>query len=127
MRDAKTALADQGINVSVTRIRTAVRAAALQARCLRANDPSLRTLEIKGRKIIVSVDGGRLRIREDKRGPKTDNNRTRYSTEWREPKLLCVYFLDENGEVDRSIPPILDGTMAHVDEMKFSKCCAIIS
>ncbi len=96
--------------------------AALQARCLRANDPSLRTLEIKGRKIIVSVDGGRLRIRENKKGPKTDNNRTRYSTEWREPKLLCIYFLDENGEVDRSIPPILDGTMAHVDEI-FKMLC----
>ena len=121
MRDARAALADQGINVSITRIRTAVRA-ALQARCLRANDPSLRTLEIKGRKIIVSVDGGRLRIRENKKGPKTDNNRTRYSTEWREPKLLCIYFLDENGEVDRSIPPILDGTMAHVDEI-FKMLC----
>ncbi len=117
MRDAKTALADQGIDVSLTRISTAVRAAALQARCLRANDPALRTLEIRGRKIVVSVDGGRLRIREDKRGPKTSNNRTRYSTEWREPKLLCIYFLDENGDVDRSIPPVLDGTMVHVDEI----------
>ncbi len=117
MRDARLSLADQGIDVSITRITTAVRAAALQARCLRANDPSLRTLKIKGRKIIVSADGGRLRIRENKKGPKTDNNRTRYSTEWREPKLLCIYFLDENGEVDRSIPPVLDGTMAHVDEI----------
>ena len=115
MRDARAALADQEMIVSITRISTAVRAAALQARCLRANDPSLRTLEIKGRKIIVSVDGGRLRIRENKKGPKTHKNRTRYSTDWREPKLLCIYFLDENGDVDRSIPPVLDGTMEHVD------------
>lgn len=116
MRDARAALADQGIAVSLTRISTAVRAAALQARCLRADDPSLRTLEIQGRKIVVSVDGGRVRIREDKKGPKTDKKRTRYSTDWRESKLLCIYFLDENGNVDRSVPPVLDGTMVHVDE-----------
>ena len=122
MRDAQGALADQGIAVSVTRITTAVRAAACQARCLRTNDPSLRTLKIQGRKVVVSVDGGRLRIRENKKGPKTDKNRSRYKTEWREPKLLCIYFLDENGDVDRSIPPILDGTMSHVNEI-FKMLC----
>lgn len=122
MRDAKLSLADQGIKVSIDRISTAVRAVSLQARTLRTNDPSLKTLEIRGRKIVVSIDGGRIRIRKDKRGKKTDKNRTRYSTEWREPKLLCIYFLDKNGNVDRSIPSVLDGTMAHVDEV-FKMLC----
>jgi len=126
LRDAQTALADQGIDVSVARISTAVRAVALKAKSLRTNDPTVRTLEIQGRKIVVSVDGGRIRIRENKKGPKTVRNRTRYSTEWREPKLLCVYFLDENGDVDRSLPPILDGTMRHVDEI-FSMLCEYLS
>ena len=123
MRDAQIALADQGISVSLTRISTAVRAAAFQARRLRTNDPSLKTPQITGRKIVVSVDGGRLRIRKNKTGPKTKKNRTRYSTEWREPKLLCIYFLDENGNVDRSIPPVLDGTMQHVNEIFKMLCC----
>ncbi|MDR0870184.1 MAG: hypothetical protein LBN39_05260, partial [Planctomycetaceae bacterium] len=48
IRDAQAALIDQGTDVSVTRISTAVRAAALQARSLRANDSSLETLEIQG-------------------------------------------------------------------------------
>jgi len=126
LRDAQTALADQGINVSVARISTAVRAVALKAKSLRMNDPTVRTLEIQGRKIVVSIDGGRIRIRENKKGPKTAKNRTRYSTEWREPKLLCIYFLDENGNVDRSIPPILDGTMRHVDEI-FRMLCEYLS
>jgi len=39
-----------------------VRAAALAAKSLRTNDTSLRTLEINGRKIVASIDGGRLRI-----------------------------------------------------------------
>jgi hypothetical protein len=125
-RDAQGALADQGIDVSLTRISTAVRAVACQARTLRGNDPSLQTLELQGRKIVVSVDGGRLRIRQNKKGPKTKKGRSRYSTEWREPKLLCIYVLDENGNVDRSIPPILDGTMAHVDEI-FKMLCEYLS
>jgi hypothetical protein len=125
-RDAQGALADQGINVSITRISTAVRAVALAARTLRTNDETLKTLETAGRKIVVSIDGGRLRIRNNKKGPKTQKNRTRYKTDWREPKLLCIYVLDENGNVDRSIPPILDGTMAHVDEI-FKMLCVYLS
>ena len=125
-RDAAGALADQGINVSVTRISTAVRAVALAARTLRTNDASLRTLEIKGRRAVASIDGGRLRIRKDKKGKKTKKGRTRYKTDWREPKLLCIYFLDENGNVDRSIPPILDGTMGNADEI-FKMLCEYLS
>jgi hypothetical protein len=124
--DAKVSLADQGIHVSITRISTAVRAVASQARTLRAHDASLQTLELQGRKIVVSVDGGRIRIRQDKKGPKTKKNRTRYKTDWREPKLLCIYFLDANGNVDRTIPPILDGTMSHVDEI-FKMLCHYLS
>jgi len=126
MSDAAGALADQGIPVSVTRISTAVRAAALAARALRTNDTSLRTLEIKGRKIVVSIDGGRIRIRKDKKGKKTKKGRTRYKTDWREPKLLCIYFLDENGNVDRTILPILDGTMGNADEI-FTMLCEYLS
>ena len=126
MSDAAGALADQGINVSVTRISTAVRAVALAARNLRSNDTSLRTLEIQGRKIVVSIDGGRIRIRKDKKGKKTKKGRTRYTTDWREPRLLCIYFLDENGNVDRTIPPILDGTLGSVDEI-FTMLCEYLS
>ena len=122
-RDAAGALADQGINVSVTRISTAVRAVALAARTLRTNDASLRTLEIKGRRAVASIDGGRLRIRKDKKGKKTKKGRTRYKTDWREPKLLCIYFL---GNVDRTIPPILDGTMGNADEI-FKMLCEYLS
>jgi hypothetical protein len=125
-RDAQGALADQGIKVSLTRISTAVRAVAARARSLRTNDPSLRILEMKGRKIVVSIDGGRIRIRKDKKGKKTKKGRTRYKTDWREPRLLCIYVLDANGEVDRSIPPILDGTLASVDEI-FKMLCAYLS
>jgi hypothetical protein len=126
MSDAAGALADQGINVSVTRISTAVRAVAFVARTLRTNDESLQILKMQGRKIVVSIDGGRIRIRKDKKGKKTKKGRTRYTTDWREPKLLCIYFLDEDGHVDRTIPPILDGTMGSADEI-FTMLCEYLS
>jgi len=124
--DAAEALADQGIEVSPTRISTAVRAVALAARTLRSKDESLQTLKVQGRKIVVSIDGGRIRIRKDKKGKKTKKGRTRYSTDWREPKLLCIYFLDNDGNVDRSIPPILDGTMGNADEI-FQMLCEYLT
>jgi hypothetical protein len=102
-----------------------VRAVACQARALRANDSSLRTLELQGRKIVVSIDGGRIRVRVNKKS-KTKKGRNQYSTDWREPKLLCIYVFDEKGEIDRSIPTILDGTMANVDEI-FKMLCAYLS
>jgi len=98
----------------------------LAARGLRTKDESLQTLKIQGRKIVVSIDGGRIRIRKDKKGKKTTKGRTRYTTDWREPKLLCIYFLDEQGNVDRSIPPILDGTMGNANAI-FTMLCEYLS
>ena len=126
MSDAQGALTDQGINVSVTRISTAVRAVAFAAKSLRTQDSSLQTLETQGRKIVVSIDGGRIRIRQNKKGKKTKKGRTRYSTDWREPKLLCIYFLDKEGNVDRTLAPILDGTMGNADEI-FKMLCEYLS
>ena len=48
----------------------------------------------KGRHIDVSTDGGRVRIRRTKRGRRTKKNRNRFHTDWREPKLLCIYIAD---------------------------------
>src|SRR3954453_21406072 len=43
---------------------------------------------VAGRRVVVSTDGGRIRIRTTKRGPKTARGRNRYRPDWREPKLL---------------------------------------
>src|SRR5512135_3184436 len=44
-----------------------------------------------GRRVVLSTDGGRIRIRRTKRGPKTAKGRNRYRTDWREPKVLIIY------------------------------------
>ena len=40
-----------------------------------------------GKRVVVSLDGGRVRVRRKKRGPKTKKGRNRFQTDWKEPKL----------------------------------------
>jgi hypothetical protein len=75
----------------------------------------LRSEALKGCKIVISTDGGRLRIRASKRGRKTKKNRTGYTTDWREPKLLIIYVVDDTGRVDKKVLPIIDGTLKGPD------------
>ena len=63
------------------------------------------------RRIIVSTDGGRVRLREKKRGRKTKRNKTRYKGAWREPKVLIIYMVDEEGKKIAEYAPIIDGTL----------------
>jgi hypothetical protein len=64
---------------------------------------------VQGRRVVVSADGGRLRLRENKRGAKTQKGRTRYRGAWREPKLLIIYGVDARGKLEKSFAPLIDG------------------
>jgi hypothetical protein len=66
---------------------------------------------------VISVDGGRLRVRKNKRGKKTKKGRSRYSTDWREPKLLVIYVVDETGRIAQEFAPVIDGTLQGPDEV----------
>lgn len=69
--------------------------------------------ELAGRRVGVQIDGGRVRIRtvvETKRvGGK--RKRRKFRTEWREPKVLIVYELDDHGRMKRGSDPVIDGTL----------------
>lgn len=69
-----------------------------------------------GLKILVSVDGGRIRERCAKRGRRKEGlKRQGYSTEWFEPRLLIITQFDKEGKKIRSINPILDGSCGSMD------------
>ena len=70
---------------------------------------------VAGRRVIVSSDGGRIRLREKKRGPKTAKKRNRYHAAWREPKLFIIYVVDGTGQQDRTIAPLIDGAVQGPD------------
>ena len=42
---------------------------------------------VAGRRVVISSDGGRIRLRESKRGLKTKKGRKRYTGAWRETHM----------------------------------------
>lgn len=116
LKEAQDMLENRGCYLDIKTIRNimkrfSVRARAYQQSCdyaLMMDSES----KAKGRRIVASIDGGRLRIRKTKRGPKTKKKRSRYRTDWREPKLLIIYVVDENGRTDKRFLPIIDGSVS---------------
>jgi hypothetical protein len=72
---------------------------------------------LAGRRVVISTDGGRLRVRKNKRGKKTKKGRRRYHTDWREPKLLVIYVVNEKGRIAQEFAPVIDGTLQGPDEV----------
>ena len=114
-REAAAMLARRGLSCDVSslvRISTAtaeastrLRDAALAA-ALRVPVPSDGPLA--GKRVRVSLDGGRVRLRRTHRGRKTAKGRHGFSTPWREPRLLVIDILDEQGRTDRLRLPLYD-------------------
>ena len=78
---------------------------------------------VAGRRVVSSSDGGRLRLRETKRGPKTKKGRGRYTGAWREPKVLLVYVVHEEGKRDARFVPVMDATLKGPDAV-FPSCAS---
>ena len=56
-------------------------------------------------------------MRKDKRGQKTKKGRSHYRTDWREPKLLVIYVVNEKGRIEQEFSPVIDGTLQGPDEV----------
>jgi hypothetical protein len=70
-----------------------------------------------GNRILICVDGGRIRERRKKRGKrKSDQKRQGYSTDWFEPRLLSISQFNKEGKKIKSIRPIIDGSCGSLDD-----------
>jgi len=67
---------------------------------------------VTGKRVVVTADGGRVRLREKKRG-KTKKGRQRFQPKWREPRLFMIYVVDDEGRQDRNVLPIIGDFMRH--------------
>jgi hypothetical protein len=104
-----------GFKLDIKTIRMIFKRFALRARaCFDSGQMPLED-EFKGKRVVISTDGGRIRTRKNKRGNKTKKGRTRYRTDWREPKLILIYVINADGEKDRKIPPIMDASLGGPD------------
>jgi hypothetical protein len=115
LEDARMQLGEMGVKLSVKQIATIAYQFSARAR-LRQKASHMGILSsLAGKRVVVSTDGGRVRIRSNKRGKRTQKGRRRYRTDWREPKLLAIYVVDEQGRIDREFTPVLDGTLKGPD------------
>jgi len=118
---AKPWLEWTGISFSVRRIRRLSEAfcrrgrEVRQRRLERQREDSSSSHSLAGYRVAIVVDGGRLYIREThNRGRKRKSGWPGYSSDWKEPKLLCIYVFDEQGRkvTGVDIPLVADGTLA---------------
>ncbi len=87
-------------------MRFAILAKSVRVEC--NSDPAWRE---PGIRVLICVDGGRIRERRTKRGKrKKGQKRQGYTTEWFEPRLLTINQFDEDGKKLKSVSPILDGS-----------------
>lgn len=74
------------------------------------------TATLSGQRVVISVDGGRTRLRRNKRGKRrAKTQRHGFHGEWREPLLLTIYAVDPQGRKinTQQLPITNDGTFAH--------------
>jgi hypothetical protein len=111
LEEVECVLGERGLGLSINTIRGIAYRFAARARAVQRAGRLDWGESVAGRRVVISTDGGRLRLRTTKRGPKTAKGRNRYRTDWREPKLLIIYVLDETGKMDREFLAVLDGTL----------------
>lgn len=117
--EAAHILSERGHALGEKSLRLIAYRAVDRARLVQKSQGYLGTLEasVKGRRVVVSCDGGRVRLREKKRGKKTAKGRNHFTSAWREPKLFIIYVVDENGKQSREFVPLIDGTLQGPDTL----------
>src|SRR2546423_533390 len=113
--EAQAVLADRGVVLDTKTVRLIAYRYAARARLEQQIDTAAFEDTVAGRRVVISSDGGRLRLRETKRGPKTKKRRQRYPGAWRGPKVLIVYVVDAEGKREASFAPVIDATLQGPD------------
>src|SRR5262249_7455256 len=115
LEEVEKVLSDRGQPLDFKTIRTIAYRFAMRVRAAQRAGTLNWGETVAGRRVVVSTDGGRIRIRTTKRGPKTAKGRNRYRTDRREPKLLILYVVDETGRMNREFLAVIDGTLGGPD------------
>jgi len=123
--EALDQLRSEGLDVNVStlvRVAVATGSAALEnrdrevARALEEPLPE-RSL-VEGQRLRVSIDGGRSRIRNTyAKRRKKKNGRRAFEVPWREPRLITVDVLTEEGKLDPTVPPIYEVDLGNADRV----------
>jgi len=94
-----------GVHQSISKVRKLTNEVATHCRELEVQLSLSKGEHLKGKRVIIGVDGGRVRTR-NYTGKKNESGNAVYETPWREPKLFVIHVLDEKGKLDKDVRPI---------------------
>lgn len=121
-REASAGLAVRGILMDPKRISSlthafAQRGLAYRNWCLRQTQRGARgTGLVRGKRIVIGVDGGRIRVREKTtRGRRRKSGRRGFKVAWKEPKVFIIYEIDHRGRKRRLGLVRQDATLQDAD------------
>lgn len=109
--EAQDVLANRGVELDTKTVRLIAYRYGARARLEQQIETTPFEERVSGRRVVISTDGGRIRLRETKRGPKTKKGRRRYSGAWRQPKVLIIDVVDAEGKREARFAPVIDGTL----------------
>ena len=123
---ARHSLIDWGVKISLKRIQRLTykfgrEALSIRQSKIRAVEQDLlpTSSSLKHKRVIISVDGGRTRVRiYEQKKPNPQTQRKKYKGEWIEPKLLTIYTVDEKGKKIKNgeVPLVNDGSYGNYQE-----------
>ena len=108
-------MAARGVELDTKTVRLIAYRYAARARLAQQIEHMAFAETVAGRRGVISSDGGRLRLREPKRGPQTTKGRRRYTDAWRAPNVLIVYVVDAEGKQETRFAPCIDATLQGPD------------
>src|SRR6516162_7683411 len=75
--------------------------------------------ELAGKRVVVGIDGGRVRVRTAVKNVRVSGKRKRkkLQIEWREPKVVILFQTDEKGRMVKGSRPVIDGTLQGPDAL----------
>lgn len=81
--------------------------------------------ELAGKRVAVQIDGGRIRLRENKKrsAKQKKGQRKKFKTPWREPKALIIFIFDKRGKMLKKRQPLIDGTLQGPDHLAELVAC----
>ena len=111
LAEASAQRRSDGIALDIKTLRSTAYRYAARARAAQQRAACGLLDRVTGKRVVVSLDGGRVRVRRKKRGPKTKKGRNRFHTDGKAPKLRILYVVGDAGRPAQTWAPIIDGTL----------------
>lgn len=129
--EAQVSLASRGVPRNRKAIHRVVRivsqrAIAFQKRSMKSGfTPPTPAWDLRGKRIGIFVDGGKVRTRKKKQGRRRKTGGKTFAADWKEPRVIAICELDEKGRKRRRGYVRYDATIAKADEV-FARLAAML-